>query len=151
MIEKMNPNYIYTWHSLELDAMNLADKIGRGKYKYILAVSKAWLVPAYYLAKHLWIEVVVSMSLSNVVFERTWLKWPTVKHSFEWATSEIKTPQDWLLVDAISDTWMTLEYLKKEHKFIKTVVFIQKKTAWMKADYFGREVENVRIELPYNK
>jgi len=141
------PVYTYNWESLIQDSKNLAEKIWKGKFKFILAITRGWLIPAYFLADNLWIKVVKTICLSSY---KNWnVQGPIVHHDIEWFMEEIKHPQDWLVVDDLSDTWITLEYIKRKYPRISTAVLLQKKTWGMKATYFWREVDNIWIKYPY--
>lgn len=142
--------YNYNWVDLENDIQILAHKIWIWKFKYILAVSKEWLVPAYYLANILWIEVVKTLCLQPRIVWEAKVVLPMVEHRFEWLVEDIKTPRDWLVVTWLAD-WQTLEYIKNKNKYLTTVSLIQKKDWGVKPDYFAREVENIIVKLPYKK
>ena len=142
--------YNYNWADLENDVNNLAQKIWIWRFKYILAVSKEWLVPAYYLANVLWIEVVKTLCLQPRIIGKAETVLPMVEHRFEWLVEDIKTPKDWLVVNWLSDS-QTLEYIKNKNQYLTTVSLLKKKDWGFSPDFFAREVENMIIKLPYKK
>lgn len=139
----------YNWEALEQDTKNLAHKIWIWKFKFILAITKGGLIPAYYLADHLKIKVIKTLCLSS--YKNQNVRWPMVHHTIDWFLEEIKHQKDWLIVDDLTDSGITMEYVKKKFPLVKTAVLLQKKTGWMRADYYAKEVDNIWIKFPYEK
>jgi len=139
--------YNYNWEDLKQDSKNLANKIWKRRFKFILAITKWGLIPSYLVANELWIKVVKTICLSS--YKNKGLQWPMVHHKINWFMENIENPKDWLIIDDLSDTWYTLEYIKQEYPSVHTAVLLQKKTGWIKANFFAREVDNIWIKFPY--
>lgn len=141
------PIYNYSWESLKQDSKNLAGKVWIWKFKFILAVTKWGLIPAYFVASHLGIKVIKTVCLSS--YKNKNIQWPMIHHTIDSFTEEIKNQKDWLVVDDLSDTGYTIEYIRQKYPAIKIAVLLQKKTGGHKADFYGREVENIWVKFPY--
>jgi len=137
----------YNWENVKQDSKNLAANIWIWKFKFILAISKWGLIPVYFLADELGIKIVKTICLSS--YKNGNVQWPVIQHKVAGFLEEIKNPRDWLVVDDLSDSWFTLEYIKKEYPAIKTAVLLQKKTWWIKADYYAKEIDNIWVKFPW--
>lgn len=143
------PIYNYSWEALKQDAKNLSQQIGQWRFKFILAITKGGLIPAYFIADNLNIKVIKTICLSS--YKNKWIQWPIVHHAIDGFMEDIKHPNDWLIVDDLSDTGFTLEYIKRKYPKVKTAVLLQKKTWGIKADYFAQEVDNIWIKFPHEQ
>lgn len=142
------PIYRYSWEDLKSDSKNIAQKIWIWKFKFILAITRWGLIPSYFIANHLDIKVVKTICLSS--YKNKWIQGPMVAHSIDWFNEEIKNPKDWLIVDDLSDTWFTIEYVRRKYPNVKIATLLKKKTWGYKPDFYAREVENIFVDFPYD-
>ena len=136
-----------SWSQFEVDVKALANKIGK-KHKYILAVSKGGLIPAYYLAKILGIEVIKTVCVSSY---KTSKRKELVEHKIEGFDEKIEKPQDWVIVEDFVDSGTTQKFLRDKFKGVKIASVVTSGNA-MKPDYFGRELNNsMYIRFPWER
>lgn len=109
----------YTWKELEKDTKTLATILWNS-YTKILAVSRGGLIPAYYLARQLWIKEIKTICLYSYT--------DGVKGNIQtiWEVEKINDPENWIIIDDVLDTGETMEYLDKLYPDIKKVVLLLK-------------------------
>jgi len=138
----------YSQSQFEVDIRTLAASIGKSKYKYILAITKGGLVPAYYLANLLDIKVVKTICLSSYVEKK---RSSLIEHRVEGFEEEIKNPKDWLVVDDIVDSGKTMAFIKNKYKNIDTAsLFVRANVS--KPKYFANSLDSkIWIRFPWER
>lgn len=140
MWEIVNRKYqSVSWNAFEGHISNLVEKIWRGKYKYILAVTRGGLIPAYYIADKLWIRVVKTVCISSYTWNRKQSR--LEEHTVDWFTEKINSPKDWLIVEDIVDTGISLQFLRKKFPWVSVASIFCKKNSWSRPDYFADQNE----------
>ena len=130
----------YSWKRFEVEIKALAEKIGRGKYKYILVVSKGGLIPAYYLAKELGITIIKTICISSYTERK---QTSLIEHTYIGEKElALENQRDWLIVDDLSDSGRTFGYLKKKFPQIKQACLVIKKHT-PKPDYYVTMMDNI--------
>ncbi len=137
MADKKQRNQVsYSFSKFKGDIDILAQKIWKGKYQHILAISKWWLIPAYFLAKKLGINTVKTICLSSYEKKK---QWSLIHHTVEGFKEEIINPKNWLIVDDIVDSWKTLQFVRTlfGKKMACATLFVRPRSP--KPEYFIKE------------
>lgn len=138
------PAVTLSWRQFERDIKTLAHKIGKNKFKYILAISRGGLVPAAYLARLLDIKVVKTICLQSYENQA---RNEIVSHNVEGFEEYIRDPKSWLVVDDICDSGATFKYVTTRYPQIKTASILCRPAA-PKPTYHVRD-ENNWVRFPW--
>lgn len=145
----MDSKYLsYSWDSFKRDIDILADSIWKWKYKYILAVTKGWLIPAYFLADALDIKIVKTICLSSYNGRK---QGDIVHNRIEWFSEDIlRNHKDWLVVDDIVDSWKTMNYIRNKYGVSIAFASIFKRPNVESPKYFVKESQDW-IRFPWER
>jgi len=129
-----NQQVIISWEEFENDVKELVNKIPQGKFTKIVAIAKGGLIPAYYLAKFLFIDRVETINIQSYKDrERGELVLTgSKKGSLE---------KDWLIVDDLVDSGHTAQLTKKLYPNSQLAVIYKKPNSIILPEYFSKEMD----------
>lgn len=134
--KQMQLNYAvnYSWMRFKVDAENLSQiiKTRNKKITGILAITKGGLIPAYFIAKKLGINIVKTLCISSYKDKK---RGGITHHKIDGFSEEIKNPENWLVIDDIADSGATLNFVRKLYPKIKTATIWTKENI-NKPDYY---------------
>lgn len=134
----------YSFTQFLVDIKNLSEKIAVKKPKNILAVSTGGLFPAAFLARKLKCNVVKTICLKSYNEKK---RGDLLHFSIKGFTEEIENPKDWLIVDDITRTGKTLEFLRNKFKGVPiATIFINPSVN--KPDFWARESDKY-VRFPW--
>ena len=144
MAEDMSMNWAMFEHLVD----GIVKRITK-KYKCMLIITKGWLVPGYYLAKKLGIKDIRTVSLESYDSENK--QWQIKEVGWECILADVYG--DILVVDDITDSWATLQYvLDNIAPDADSVCIFKKEGTTVEPTYFGSVCKKeIWIKFPREK
>ncbi len=126
-----------TWKQFEKDIASLVKKIPKGKFNKLLIVSKGGLIPGYFLAKELGIDLVQTICVKTE--RKEGLK--PVPH---FITSKAGDDFGWLVVDDLIDSGETMKHILEKMPRASAAVLYLKELTYKQQKEGGRKLpENI--------
>ena len=145
-MEENNQVIIYSWTRFKVEIKSLVEKIGRGNFNFIVAVSRGGLIPATYLSRALDIRQISVIALQSYKGRN---RGDIVEYKMPWL-EEKEVPLDiqkkMLIVEDIVDSGKTLEYLRKKLPLAKVASLVTK--GRLDPDFFSSK-ENLWVRFPW--
>lgn len=139
-----------TWADFEGMIDELCSKIPQGKYSAILALACGGLVPAYYIAKKLNINVVETVCMKSYDEKRKQSS-RVVKHEHPRISKNFNLPiRDLLCVDDIVDSGKTIQMLRETMPNLHVATLFKKTGCPITPSYFVQETDQW-VVLPWER
>jgi len=104
------------------------------KFNQIVVITAWWMIPAYYIAKWLWIKKIIALNVNSYEWEK--------KEEYIDGTDDVIKKINFnnsLIIDDIFDTGGTIQYILdnyiKPEDYYKTVTLFHKKHSIIEPDY----------------
>lgn len=141
-----------TWQEFEEKTIELAEVIKKDPahkgFKYILALTRGGLIPAYFIARELGLKKIKTLCLRSYGDTR---EQEEIEHlPVDGFDEKIHNVEDWLVIDDICDTGKTLTFVEAKYPGIKSACVYKKHHR--DCTYSAKQVPNeLWLNFPWEK